>query len=128
MSTFSARNIHYDHPRIVVAAAGLLVLDALQNFLLLPAVAAGVDVPAPVVIGQAALGALELAVAVGVWGVHRWARVSALIVAALSLVLAVMGVVNASSATGKSIAAVGVVLCLGVIAVSVHPDTRRAYP
>lgn len=128
MSTFSARSTHHDHPRVVVAAALLLVLDALRNFSLLGAVAAGVDIPVPVIIGQTTLGVIELAVAIGVWGLHRWARSSALVTAALSLVLAVMGVVNASSTGGKSLAAVGVVLCLGVIAVSVHPDTRRAYP
>ena len=130
MSTFSARrthHVHHDHPRVVVLAAVLLVLDALRNFSLLAAVAAGVDIPGPVIVSQATLGVLELVVAAGVWGLHHWARTSALVVAALSLVLAVMGVINASSVTGKSLAALGVALCLGVIAVSVHPDTRRAY-
>lgn len=109
-------------------AVALLVLDALRNFSLLGAVAAGVDIPGPVIIGQSTLGVLELVVAAGAWGLHHWARTSTPVIAALSLVLAVMGVLNASSATGKSLAALGVVLCLGVIAVSVHPDTRRSYP
>jgi hypothetical protein len=131
MSTFSARrtpHTHHDHPRVVVLAAALLVLDASRNFSLLGAAAAGVDIPSPVIVGQTTLGVIELVVAAGVWGLHHWARTSTPVVAALSLVLAVMGVINASSIGGKSLAAIGVLLCLGVIAVSVHPDTRRAYP
>ncbi|UZJ25778.1 hypothetical protein RHODO2019_04870 [Rhodococcus antarcticus] len=109
-------------------AAVLLVLDAVRNVSLLAAVAAGVDIPAAVVISQVALGVVELAVAAGVWGLHHWARTGALTVAALSLVLAAVGVVNAPSAGGKTVEAVGVLLCLGVLAVSLHPDTPRAYP
>jgi len=71
MSTFSARSTHHahhDHPRVVVAAAVLLVLDGLRNVSLFGAVAAGVDIPAPVIIGQTTVGVIELAVAVGVGG------------------------------------------------------------
>jgi hypothetical protein len=131
MSTFTAgrpHHAHHDRPRLVVVAAVLLVLDAVRNVSLLAAVAAGVDIPAAVVISQVALGVVELAVAAGVWGLHHWARTGALTVAALSLVLAAVGVVNAPSAGGKTVEAVGVLLCLGVLAVSLHPDTPRAYP
>lgn len=126
--THHAHHPHHDHPRIVVGAAVLLVLDALRNFSLLAAVAAGVNIPDPVIGGQTSLGVLELAVAVIVWELHRWARTGALTVAALSLVLAAVGVVNAPSAGGKTVEAVGVLLCLGVLVVSLHPDPHRAYP
>lgn len=131
MSTFSARHTQYahqDHPRSVVAAAALLVLDALRNFSLLAAFAAGVNFPGPVIGGQTTLGVVELGVSVVVWERHQWARTFALVVAALSLMVAVMGVLNASSMAGTSSAAIGVVLCLGVIAASVFSATRRAHP
>lgn len=114
-------------PAPVTVATAILALDALRNFAIIGASLSGVGVPPAVVAVQVALGAVELVAAVGLWGLHKWAAVLAVVVAALALLTGVGGAFNAGDSTGKVIAALGIVLGIAVIAAVARPSARRAY-
>jgi len=58
---------------------------------------------------------------------HKWAAVLATVAAALTLLVSAMGVFGATSATGKGITALGVILSIAVIVLVALPTARRAY-
>ncbi len=114
-------------PVAITVATAILALDALRNFAIIGASLSGIDIPAAVIGSQVALGVVEIVAAVGLWRLHKWAAALAVIAAMLALLTGVLGIFNAGDATGKVIAALGVILGIAVIVAVAHPTARRAY-
>lgn len=114
-------------PAPVIAATVLLALDALNNLSSTAGFLSGASIPAAIVVIEVTLGVVEIIAAVGLWGLHKWAAVLATVAAALTLLVSAMGVLSATSATGKGIAALGVILSIAVIVSVALPTARRAY-
>ncbi len=114
-------------PAPVIAATVLLALDALNNLSSISGFLSGAPIPAAIVATEVALGVVEIIAAVGLWGLHKWGAVLATVAAALTLLVSAMGVFGATSATGKGIAAIGVILSIAVIVSVALPTARRAY-
>jgi len=114
-------------PAPVIAATVLLALDALNNLSSISGFLSGAPIPAAIVVIEVALGVVEIIAAVGLWGLHKWAAVLATVAAALTLLVSAMGGFGATSATGKGITALGVILSIAVIVSVALPTARRAY-
>ncbi len=126
MSTFPAPT-SLARPVPVTVATALLALDGVCNLASIGAFLSGAPVPAAVVAIQVVLGVAAIVAAVRLWGPRRGAAALATIVAALTLLVSGMQMLSATSAAGKGVGALGLLLSVAAIALVALPGTRRMH-
>jgi len=114
-----------EHPASLIGAIALLVLLSLfsASALLMPA---SIQPPPQVAYPALLFGIAGLVAAVGLWQQKRWGWVLAIIVAALSLLLAVPGIVVAPDGLPKAVSWALIVLYALVLVLLALPATREA--
>ncbi len=126
MSTFPAPT-SLARPVSVTVATALLVLDGLCNLASIGAFLSGAPIPVAVVAIQVVLGVVAIVAAVRLWGLRRGTAALATVVAALTLLVSGMQMLGATSATGKGLGALGLLLSIAVIALVALPGARRMH-
>ncbi len=129
MSTFPAPT-SLARPVSITVATALLALDGLCNLASIGGYLSGAPIPVAVVAIQVVLGVAAMVAAVRLWGQRRGAAALATVVAALILPVSGMQMLGATSATGKGVGALGLILSIAVIAVIALvalPGARRTH-
>ncbi len=104
----------------------LVVLALLGvGHLFVPFVPDADKIPAVVVYGDVALGAVSLVAAYGLSKVTQWGRILTLIVASLNVLSAAPGVVSAPNLELRAVTATYVVFSLVIIALVALPSARK---
>jgi uncharacterized membrane protein (DUF2068 family) len=110
-------------PVPIVVAVICLVLSSLSSLAtgLIP------GIPLPVVVLAMILGVVGLVAAAGLWTLHRWAMIVAIVATAINGLSAVPGLFARPNATAMAGAGASIVLAVLVIVLVLLPSARRAY-
>ena len=118
--------VNTNRPVPATAATVALVLSALVDFANLAGYLSGAPIPPGIVGIWVALGVAAFVAAGGLWGGRRWAVPLALVLAAITVLLGIMGFLSSESTAGKVVGVTCAILGLAVLALVAPRAARRA--